>query len=142
MNKNAFIFDLIIIIVGVLVVSAVFFYYFVLDKDKKIIGGNGNITRDLENSCEQDSDCPEIQCIRALCLGNKCVDNKCQMFCGISTLGSCNSDSQCKTGGCSGQVCQGVDEEDVITTCEYKDCYNSASFDVSCGCVDNKCEWN
>ncbi len=56
-------------------------------------------------------------------------------FCGSSTQGFCASNSDCVTGGCSGQVCQSVQEEPAITTCEYKDCYNSAKYGMACKCI-------
>ncbi|HSB46695.1 MAG TPA: eight-cysteine-cluster domain-containing protein [Candidatus Bilamarchaeum sp.] len=62
-------------------------------------------------------------------------------FCGTSTQASCSSDSDCITGGCSGQVCQGKNEEPVITTCEYRTCYSAAAFGLKCGCMAGKCQW-
>jgi eight-cysteine-cluster-containing protein len=64
-----------------------------------------------------------------------------QGFCGQSTNGSCSKDSDCMAGGCSGQVCQSKSEEPVITTCEYTDCYNPATYNLTCGCKDNQCQW-
>jgi eight-cysteine-cluster-containing protein len=63
-------------------------------------------------------------------------------FCGTSTLGACTTDSDCVTGGCSAQVCQAASEEPVITTCEWRDCYDSQSTGVGCGCVAGKCQWH
>ena len=53
----------------------------------------------------------------------------------------CTTDSDCSTGGCSGEICAGASEaEGVITACEFKEEY--ACFDLtSCGCVQNKCAW-
>jgi eight-cysteine-cluster-containing protein len=62
-------------------------------------------------------------------------------FCGWSTEGACQSDADCVTGGCSGQVCQSKDEEPVITTCEYRECYDENAYGVGCGCVAGKCQW-
>ena len=62
-------------------------------------------------------------------------------FCGISTNGTCTADSDCISGGCSGQVCQSASEQPVITTCEYRDCYSARFFGVSCGCDAGKCRW-
>jgi eight-cysteine-cluster-containing protein len=56
-------------------------------------------------------------------------------FCGKSTEGPCTSDSDCITGGCSGQVCQSIKEEPIITTCEYRDCYNAENYGMKCKCV-------
>jgi eight-cysteine-cluster-containing protein len=62
-------------------------------------------------------------------------------FCGTSTQGSCNADTECMSGGCSGQVCQSKNEEPVITTCEYRDCYSVSIHGVICKCVNKKCQW-
>jgi eight-cysteine-cluster-containing protein len=62
-------------------------------------------------------------------------------FCGASTRGECAFDDDCKTGGCSGQVCQSAKEASLITTCEWKACYNSARYKLSCKCVDGECLW-
>jgi eight-cysteine-cluster-containing protein len=56
-------------------------------------------------------------------------------FCGSSTQGPCSSDSECITGGCSGQVCQSVREQSVTTTCEYSDCYNAEKYGMKCKCI-------
>jgi eight-cysteine-cluster-containing protein len=61
-------------------------------------------------------------------------------FCGWSTNASCTNDSECVTGGCNGEVCQGIGE-DIVTTCEYKECYADEILGVECGCVDEECEW-
>jgi len=62
-------------------------------------------------------------------------------FCGASTGGSCSKDSDCISGGCSGQVCQAAAEPPVITTCEYRECYNAQAYGLSCGCVSGGCAW-
>jgi eight-cysteine-cluster-containing protein len=62
-------------------------------------------------------------------------------FCGTSTNGQCSTDADCMTGGCSGQVCQSRSEEQVITTCEYTECYNASAYNLTCKCVDKKCQW-
>lgn len=62
-------------------------------------------------------------------------------FCGWSTNGTCAGDSDCMSGGCSGQVCQSKSEEPAITTCEYRECYSAAQYGVACGCDDGKCQW-
>ncbi|MCK4552752.1 eight-cysteine-cluster domain-containing protein [Candidatus Pacearchaeota archaeon] len=63
-------------------------------------------------------------------------------FCGLSTYGSCSSDFDCIKGGCSGQVCQSKNEEPIITTCEFRECYNAEKYDMQCKCVNEKCQWN
>jgi len=62
-------------------------------------------------------------------------------FCGSSTLASCSEEKDCKTGGCSGQVCEGKDE-DTITICVMRDCYNAESYGLECGCDNNECKWH
>lgn len=69
------------------------------------------------------------------------ADNAQKEFCGVSTYGNCSSDSDCVIGGCSAQVCQSKNEEPVVTTCEYKDCYKSADYGLKCGCLTKKCQW-
>ena len=62
-------------------------------------------------------------------------------FCGWSTYGKCSSDLDCMTGGCSSQVCQSKKEEPIITTCEWRDCYNAKIYGIACKCIENKCQW-
>ncbi|MBN2014761.1 MAG: DUF333 domain-containing protein [Candidatus Altiarchaeota archaeon] len=107
------------------------------------------------NPCNQDSDCvtPGRYLMLSHCpYTSKCIDGRCTVicpspyrilkeFCGTSTYGSCKDESDCVTGGCSGQVCQSKNEDPIITTCEYRDCYNSEDYSLSCRCVDKKCQW-
>jgi eight-cysteine-cluster-containing protein len=97
-------------------------------------------------------DGPRCQCVERESVG-RCFDNKCtafdlpvieppiEGFCGTSTLGACSTDSDCVVGGCSGQVCQSKNEEQLATTCEFRDCYNADTYGLSCKCGNNKCEW-
>lgn len=62
-------------------------------------------------------------------------------FCGTSTSDACTSDTDCITGGCSGQVCQSSSTEASATTCEYQECYNAEAYGLSCACHDKKCSW-
>jgi len=62
-------------------------------------------------------------------------------FCGFSTFGKCKNDSDCFISGCSSQVCQSKLEEPILTTCEYRECYNYFKFNLSCKCIDNMCQW-
>ena len=62
-------------------------------------------------------------------------------FCGVSTYGECVSDSECKAGGCSSQICQSTEEEEVFTTCEYRECYNASKYNLKCKCFSNRCQW-
>ncbi len=74
----------------------------------------------------------------ALQTNNKTKDG----FCGTSTNGSCSSDSDCITGGCSGEICQSAAEEPVYSTCVLKDCYNANAYGMACKCVDGRCAWH
>jgi len=62
-------------------------------------------------------------------------------FCGTSTYGACETDADCLRAGCSDSVCQSVGEESVITTCEFKECYNAEKYNARCVCLENKCQW-
>ena len=57
----------------------------------------------------------------------------------MACVGSCASDADCFTTGCSGQLCAA---QDIMTTCEWREeyaCYGSPY--TSCGCVDGLCGW-
>ena len=128
---------IIFLVVIVLVIGGVYFYNnFVNIKPL-----------DIQKSCSKWASENEI--ILPTCIGRWVIDEgncswKCtdEEFCGSSTLASCSFDSDCKIGGCSSQVCQGVNEEGIITTCEYRDCYDSGEFGLSCGCDNLRCEWS
>lgn len=62
-------------------------------------------------------------------------------FCGTSSFNACNSNLDCLVGGCSNQVCGNTESGEIITTCEYKECYDDMKYGVTCGCVQNKCMW-
>ncbi len=62
-------------------------------------------------------------------------------FCGWNTGAECEKDSECVVGGCSGHVCGSIGEE-IITTCEYTECYNAERYNVKCECVEGICSWN
>jgi len=61
-------------------------------------------------------------------------------FCGWSSYGECESDADCRIGGCSRQVCESKNEG-VITTCEWKDCYDAEKYGKECQCIKGKCQW-
>lgn len=75
-----------------------------------------------------------------------CEDNICgpinNGFCGTSTYGNCQAESDCITDGCSGQICKSVYEDSYVTTCEMRDCYNNELYNLECSCVENKCQWS
>jgi len=62
-------------------------------------------------------------------------------FCGWSTYGKCSSDKDCITTGCSKQICQSRFEKPMLTTCEWKDCYDTEKFGIACRCVEGRCQW-
>ncbi len=63
-------------------------------------------------------------------------------FCGTSTFGECSSNFDCMSSGCSGEVCQSATtEEPVITTCEYRVCYDAERYGLVCGCAMGACQW-
>lgn len=112
----------------------------------------------LNVSCLKDEECktPERFLILSDCgYTSKCINNSCavicrhplniaeekEAFCGTSTNAACTSDRDCFIGGCSGQICAGRGENPV-STCEYRDCYNAAEYNLSCRCVEGKCRWN
>lgn len=61
-------------------------------------------------------------------------------FCGNSTFAYCNSDSDCQTNGCSGEIC-GRQGEGGVTPCIFRDCYAASNYSLSCQCIDNRCQW-
>ena len=64
-----------------------------------------------------------------------------EKFCGTSTYGACEKHTDCIKAGCSSSVCQSTSEEDIITTCEYKECYNYQKYKMGCLCIENQCQW-
>ncbi|MFC1691431.1 eight-cysteine-cluster domain-containing protein [Nanoarchaeota archaeon] len=62
------------------------------------------------------------------------------IFCGASSGDSCSIDEDCEPVGCSKQICARKGK-DMMTTCEYRDCYNAEDYGVRCGCFDSKCDW-
>ncbi|MCF7861745.1 eight-cysteine-cluster domain-containing protein [Candidatus Woesearchaeota archaeon] len=64
-------------------------------------------------------------------------------FCGSSGLESCDKDDDCVKSGCSGQICMSTEKAgQILSTCEYKECYNAANYDLTCGCYEGKCAWH
>ena len=57
-------------------------------------------------------------------------------YCARSTGASCTDDSDCKEGGCGGELCYNPDFGVIPTTC---DC--EAPEELFCGCVNNTCSW-
>jgi len=65
-----------------------------------------------------------------------------EKFCGWSTNGNCIHDSDCIVSGCSNQLCQSRDEGSIVTTCEWRDCYDAKKYGLNCKCVEGKCQWS
>lgn len=96
--------------------------------------------------------CPDYCTGIAAIFETRCVAHQCKIvrknetaasgFCGWSTSGQCGSDNDCIATGCSGQVCQSKNEPAVVTTCEYRDCYEASKYGLSCRCVSNGCTWS
>lgn len=79
--------------------------------------------------------------------GSECEEwafyrGECKPFCGWSTYGNCSSDFDCIKSGCSGQVCQSKQEKPVITTCEWRDCYDAKPYGLECKCINQQCQWH
>lgn len=74
--------------------------------------------------------------------GNGGGGNSDEAFCGSSTQAACQQDADCRRGGCSGQICESASAEPTVSTCEYRDCYNPDTYNLTCGCVNNQCAWN
>ncbi len=62
-------------------------------------------------------------------------------FCGWSTYGKCETDFDCVVDGCSGQVCRSKYEKPILTTCEWRECYDKRLYKASCRCIGGKCQW-
>lgn len=69
------------------------------------------------------------------------TDDRPEEFCGTSTEGFCNSDSDCKKVGCSGQICGSRFEDGLFSTCQWRECYDETDYSLICGCVNQKCQW-
>ena len=55
------------------------------------------------------------------------------------TEGECQTDADCKTAGCGGEVCTTVAEAaNVMTTCEDRLCFSVLD---ACGCHEGQCTW-
>ncbi len=71
--------------------------------------------------------CIQIACDNRTPASGQCVRN---------SNDSCTSDSDCKPGGCGGELCYNPAVSGGISTC---DCVQAPA--VSCGCVAGKCTW-
>ncbi|MEM7819439.1 MAG: eight-cysteine-cluster domain-containing protein [Candidatus Aenigmatarchaeota archaeon] len=73
---------------------------------------------------------------------NEINNSTLEEFCGFSTDGNCYFDSDCILGGCSGQICQSKNEESIVTTCEFRECYDAEKYNLKCKCINLKCQWS
>ncbi len=105
------------------------------DKDGKICKCNCMSTVEIKNA-EKDAKVVFVDFTGE----EKELKNLAGAFCGWSTYASCKTDADCTVGGCSGQVCMGKGE-DVVTTCEWKECYDAKKYGMTCACVDGVCQW-
>ena len=64
-----------------------------------------------------------------------------EKFCGWSSGGSCQGDTDCITSGCSSEVCQSVNESVYNTICQSSDCYDAELYNLRCACQNNTCQW-
>ena len=49
--------------------------------------------------------------------------------------------AECRLGGCSAQICQGIDEEPAVSNCEYRpiyECYKTGRCEKQ---ADGRCGW-
>lgn len=61
---------------------------------------------------------------------------------GIPEGMQCSSDSDCATGGCSGELCGAKGEvEGVMSACVYQQTNQCLKL-TSCGCVNGLCQWD
>lgn len=63
-------------------------------------------------------------------------------FCGTSTMSACNSNLECTTGGCSGEICGSTKDSGSTSICIWKECFDDKKYNVSCKCLNRKCQWN
>lgn len=80
--------------------------------------------------------------ILGLILISGCVNQPKEEFCGSSSYESCNINSDCRTGGCSGQLCRSKSGEPIVSICDYRECYDASKFGLECKCVNDNCQWS
>ncbi len=105
------------------------------DKDKPICFEGDPCSRCASGRCNIAESYP----MQVFCIEEEPSDGE---FCGWSTYGACSIDADCTMGGCSAQVCQSKREEPVVTTCEYRDCYDAEAYGLSCQCFGGQCQWH
>jgi eight-cysteine-cluster-containing protein len=117
-------------IMGVVVCSIALFF---LDDIK---------TNRVTDSCTLASQCVGLS--HDDCIGEwRCINGNCVWKCSEeeTPAGECTLDSDCATGGCSGEICGLRGQvEDMVTACIYLDSYECLGL-TECGCVDGECAW-
>lgn len=68
-------------------------------------------------------------------------DGQSEAFCGWSTFGRCSCNSDCKTAGCSQEVCMSAVEGPIITIGERRQCFDARKYNLNCSCLRGKCMW-
>ena len=61
-------------------------------------------------------------------------------FCGTSTYGYCETNNDCKEGGCTGQICHNETDEGA-SICDARECYSNEKYGLTCQCINNECQW-
>ncbi len=67
--------------------------------------------------------------------------NKQNDFCGTSTKSYCESNQDCITGGCNGEICENTTDS-VFSTCQALDCFDNRKYELNCKCINNECIWS
>ena len=65
-----------------------------------------------------------------------------QSYYGSSTDAACNLDSDCRVSGCNTEICQGTTEENQVSICIAPSQSTPKDLGYSCGCKQQKCQWN
>lgn len=131
------------------------------------ISENNCVLKDVEDCCGihrecffEDEQVPAYEdeiCEGGICIKKQCrcadpstlpkatacelENNECKTIYEPKEPVECILDSDCGTGGCSGQLCGEKDEiKGIMTTCEYRESYSCFEL-TNCGCVDGNCEW-
>lgn len=129
------------------------FLEFEILTSKELCEAGEGIWKEFPNSgefCHDECGKPDkIICMKFMSMGCDCGENKCwnRTSCvsekefETMPIGECSTDSDCGTGGCSGQVCTTAEKAmGIITTCEFLPEYECLRL-TSCGCIDGKCMW-
>ncbi len=97
--------------------------------------------------CPETYTCPDGSivpwCKKTICVEEPCSPCQCikspETQCKVPE-NECNDDSDCITGGCSGEICQSKNTEPIASICIYKEWFKCLDL-TSCGCFEGKCGW-